>query len=84
MHGGSRGVAFAEDTCNEDGKCRAHTGVEIAGVTALEFREFRDHRRRPEGAQVIGDARDRLLIGEADAVGGDLPGHPGEGLDAHG
>lgn len=50
----------------------------------LEVSQLRDHDGSPEGPQVIGDARDRLLVGEADAVGGDLPGHPGEGLGPHG
>jgi len=50
----------------------------------VELRELGDHRRGPKGAQVVGHARDRLLIGEPDAIGGDLTGHPGQGLDAHG
>ncbi len=50
----------------------------------IELRKLADHRRGPKGTQMVGDARSCLLIGETDTVGGDLTGHPGQGLDAHG
>jgi len=45
--------------------------------------ELSDHHRRPERAEMLSDASERLLVSEPDAIRGDLPGHPGEGLDAH-
>jgi hypothetical protein len=50
----------------------------------VELRELGDHRRGPKGAQVVRHASNRLLIGEPDAIGSDLTGHPGQGLDTHG
>ena len=58
--------------------------VEVIGMAVLEVGELRDHRRRPKGAEMIGDLGDCLLVGEARAIGRDLLGHPGESLDAHG
>lgn len=75
---------FAQDSRGEAPQCHAHSGIEVTGMIALELRELGDHRRRPEGAKVVGNPLGRLLVGEAGAVGRDLPGHPGEGLDAHG
>ena len=75
---------FAQDSRDEDRKCRAHTGVEVTRMRPLEVSQLRDHHGCPERTQVISDACDRLLVGEADAVGGDLPGHAGQGLGAHG
>lgn len=50
----------------------------------LKVSQLRDHHRRPKRPQVVGDARDRLLVGESSTVGRNLVGHPGEGLGAHG
>ncbi len=53
-------------------------------MSTVELRELGDHDRSPEGAQMTGDASNRLFIGEPNAVGSDLTGHPGQSLDEHG
>ena len=84
MDGGRAGGAFHQDSSAQARKSRGDTGVQVTRMGNVELRKLADHRRSPKGAQMVGDARSCLLIGETDTVGGDLTGHPGQGLDAHG